>query len=192
MSGPGWRLAKFALQCVLSLSRKRKTSLSRYKYPAQSRGVFEGSSLFIPSTWFCMYRYFLSSPSSSLSQLARQWNGGIRVSIRRDGRTTHLTWSQPRMANSSSMACESVKHSNVCMQSYTFWRRPYYFYGTNAYWLQMTSDADMDRTFHDIATAGFQVVRTWAFNDVSKKPPSGTYFQVRFHYIYRTWSHCWW
>jgi mannan endo-1,4-beta-mannosidase len=54
----------------------------------------------------------------------------------------------------------------------------YRFYGTNAYWLQMLTDDDMDRVFHDIATAGFQVVRTWAFNDVSQQPASGTYFQV--------------
>jgi len=52
------------------------------------------------------------------------------------------------------------------------------FYGTNAYWLQMTSDADMDLTFHDIAIANFKVVRTWAFNDVHSKPSSGPYFQV--------------
>lgn len=52
------------------------------------------------------------------------------------------------------------------------------FYGTNAYWLQMTTDADMDLTFHDIATANFRVVRTWAFNDVPNKPSSGTYFQI--------------
>jgi mannan endo-1,4-beta-mannosidase len=55
---------------------------------------------------------------------------------------------------------------------------PFRFYGTNAYWLQMTTDADMDLTFHDIATAGFNVVRTWAFNDVARKPSSGPYFQV--------------
>jgi len=55
---------------------------------------------------------------------------------------------------------------------------PYRFYGTNAYWVHMTTDEDMDRTFHDIATAGLQVVRTWAFNDVADKPSSGTYFQV--------------
>jgi hypothetical protein len=52
------------------------------------------------------------------------------------------------------------------------------FYGTNAYWLQMTTDADMDLTFHDIATANFRVVRTWGFNDVPSKPSSGPYFQV--------------
>jgi mannan endo-1,4-beta-mannosidase len=52
------------------------------------------------------------------------------------------------------------------------------FYGTNAYWLQMATDADMDLTFHDIATANFRVVRTWAFNDVLSKPSSGPYFQV--------------
>lgn len=43
----------------------------------------------------------------------------------------------------------------------------------------MLSDTDMDTVFHDIATAGLSVVRTWAFNDVSEKPSSGTYFQVR-------------
>ena len=42
----------------------------------------------------------------------------------------------------------------------------------------MTTDADLDLTFHDIATAGFNVVRTWAFNDVTSKPASGPYFQV--------------
>jgi len=50
----------------------------------------------------------------------------------------------------------------------------------------MTSDDDMDTTFHDIATAGLQVVRTWAFNDVAKKPDSGTYFQVCLYYKFRT------
>ena len=58
------------------------------------------------------------------------------------------------------------------------------FYGTNAYWLQMTTDADMDLTFHDIATANFRVVRTWAFNDVSSKPSSGPYFQVPLSYLF--------
>jgi mannan endo-1,4-beta-mannosidase len=55
---------------------------------------------------------------------------------------------------------------------------PFNFYGTNAYWVQMTTDEDMETTFHDIATAGMQVVRVWAFNDVSQKPASGTYFQI--------------
>jgi mannan endo-1,4-beta-mannosidase len=45
----------------------------------------------------------------------------------------------------------------------------------------MTTDMDLDLTFHDIATAGFKVVRTWAFNDVPKKPSSGPYFQVSFN-----------
>jgi len=56
--------------------------------------------------------------------------------------------------------------------------RPYRFYGTNAYWLQMLSDNDLDNTMHEIATKGFTVVRTWAFNDVAQKPESGTYFQI--------------
>lgn len=42
----------------------------------------------------------------------------------------------------------------------------------------MTTDYDLDMTFHDIATIGFKVVRTWAFNDVPNKPQSGPYFQV--------------
>ncbi|KAG2024020.1 CEL4b mannanase [Coprinopsis cinerea AmutBmut pab1-1] len=52
------------------------------------------------------------------------------------------------------------------------------FYGTNAHWIQMTTDDDMENTFHAIATAGYNVVRTWAFNDVPSKPASGPYFQV--------------
>jgi hypothetical protein len=58
------------------------------------------------------------------------------------------------------------------------------FYGTNAYWLQMTTDDDMDYTFHEIAKANFKVVRTWAFNDVPSKPSSGPYFQVLFDDIF--------
>jgi mannan endo-1,4-beta-mannosidase len=42
----------------------------------------------------------------------------------------------------------------------------------------MMTDDDIDATFHDIAAAGFSVVRTWAFNDVPSKPDSGPYFQV--------------
>ncbi|KIM83525.1 glycoside hydrolase family 5 protein [Piloderma croceum F 1598] len=55
---------------------------------------------------------------------------------------------------------------------------PYRFYGTNAYWVQMLTDEDIETTFHDIATADYRVVRTWAFNDVANKPSSGTYFQI--------------
>ena len=44
------------------------------------------------------------------------------------------------------------------------------FYETNAYWLQMTTDIDMKLASHDIATANFKIVRTWAFNDVLTKP----------------------
>ena len=57
---------------------------------------------------------------------------------------------------------------------HSLWR----FYGTNAYWLQMATDADIDLTFHDIAKIGMRVVRLWAFNDVPSKPSSGTYLQV--------------
>jgi hypothetical protein len=60
-----------------------------------------------------------------------------------------------------------------------FFRSFLRFYGTNAYWLQMLSDRDLDLTLHDIAKSNFTVVRTWAFNDVAQKPSSGTYFQVR-------------
>jgi mannan endo-1,4-beta-mannosidase len=56
----------------------------------------------------------------------------------------------------------------------SLWR----FYGTNAYWLQMSTNDDIDLTFHTLATSGFRVVRAWAFNDVSSKPSSGTYFQI--------------
>ena len=61
-----------------------------------------------------------------------------------------------------------------------FTLRYFRFYGTNAYWAHMTTDEEMDRIFHDIATIGIRIVRTWAFNDVSCKPKSGPYFQVCF------------
>ncbi|KDQ53355.1 glycoside hydrolase family 5 protein [Jaapia argillacea MUCL 33604] len=51
-------------------------------------------------------------------------------------------------------------------------------HGTNAYWLNMVTDEDLDFTFLNIAGTGYTVVRTWAFNDVSQKPVSGTDFQT--------------
>lgn len=47
--------------------------------------------------------------------------------------------------------------------------------GTNAYWLAQVSNANIDKAFADIAAAGFKVVRTWGFNEVTS--PSGTYYQ---------------
>ena len=48
----------------------------------------------------------------------------------------------------------------------------------------MTTDDDMDFTFHEIAKANIKVVRTWAFNDVPSKPSSGPFFQVLFDDIF--------
>ena len=64
------------------------------------------------------------------------------------------------------------------------------FDGTNAYWLLMTTDFDMDLIFHDIATANFRAVRTWAFNDVLSKPSSGPYFQVMLSRLFLPFHFC--
>jgi mannan endo-1,4-beta-mannosidase len=80
--------------------------------------------------------------------------------------------------SSSSMAGESGAISDVFQITEYVSCSPLRFYGTNAYWLHMVSDEDLDTTLHDIAAADFTVVRTWAFNDVTHKPASGTYFQV--------------
>ena len=59
----------------------------------------------------------------------------------------------------------------------------------------MLNDNDLNTTFRLIANAGFNVVRTWAFNDVCQKPAVGTYFQVsrksqrfRLTVIHRFWK----
>jgi hypothetical protein len=43
----------------------------------------------------------------------------------------------------------------------------------------MLSDDELDSAFMSMSAAGFRVVRTWAFNDVTQVPSSGAYFQVR-------------
>ncbi|KAF6765198.1 glycoside hydrolase family 5 protein [Ephemerocybe angulata] len=54
---------------------------------------------------------------------------------------------------------------------------PLNFVGTNAYWLPaLNSDADVNKTLADIAASGIKVVRTWAFNDVTEIPATGTWF----------------
>ncbi|TFK71220.1 mannanase, partial [Pluteus cervinus] len=54
----------------------------------------------------------------------------------------------------------------------------FFFFGTNAYWLQSLSDGDIDLVFSTMSDNGIQVVRTWAFNDVAQAPNGRPYFQI--------------
>jgi mannan endo-1,4-beta-mannosidase len=56
--------------------------------------------------------------------------------------------------------------------------RPFFFYGTNAFYLSMFSDDEIETAFATFAASNVKVVRTWAFNDVEQKPSSGNYFQI--------------
>lgn len=58
--------------------------------------------------------------------------------------------------------------------------RPFFYFATDAYWLQQLSDADIDLTLKSIAAKNITVVRTWAFNDVFEIPTAGAWFQVCF------------
>jgi len=50
-----------------------------------------------------------------------------------------------------------------------------YYAGTNCYWCGfLTSNADVDHVFADMAASGFKVVRVWGFNDVNSIPGTGT------------------
>lgn len=43
-----------------------------------------------------------------------------------------------------------------------------YYAGTNSYWLGfLTSNADIDGVFAELATAGLKVLRIWGFNDIT-------------------------
>lgn len=56
--------------------------------------------------------------------------------------------------------------------------RTFYHFGTNAYYLPSYNDANIELTFNTMAANGITVVRTWAFNDVSKAPQGVPFFQV--------------
>ncbi|KAH9981300.1 glycoside hydrolase superfamily [Lactifluus volemus] len=57
--------------------------------------------------------------------------------------------------------------------------RPFSFIATNAYWLPfLNSDQDIDATLANMSATGISVVRTWAFNDVTSVPQSGSFLQV--------------
>jgi len=50
------------------------------------------------------------------------------------------------------------------------------FVGTNAYWLPyLNTDDDVRDTLANMSKSGISVVRTWAFNDVTKVPDSGSF-----------------
>ncbi|KAG2020297.1 CEL4b mannanase [Coprinopsis cinerea AmutBmut pab1-1] len=56
---------------------------------------------------------------------------------------------------------------------------PINFVGTNAYWLHtLNSEQDIDYTLGNISAAGIKIVRTWAFNEVTSVPETGTWFQL--------------
>lgn len=55
---------------------------------------------------------------------------------------------------------------------------PFFYFATDAYWLQQLSDDDIDLTLKSIAAKNISVVRTWAFNDVFEIPATGAWFQV--------------
>lgn len=46
------------------------------------------------------------------------------------------------------------------------------------FWLSTLEDDELDTAFANVASTGVKVVRTWAFDDVARKPSSGNYFQV--------------
>ncbi|KAK4700879.1 mannan endo-1,4-beta-mannosidase, partial [Phenoliferia sp. Uapishka_3] len=52
------------------------------------------------------------------------------------------------------------------------------FGGTNAYWLAQQSNADIDKSFKDMAALGLKVVRTWAFNEVTAVQNYGAYYTL--------------
>jgi len=56
--------------------------------------------------------------------------------------------------------------------------QPFFYFATDAYWLQQLSDADIDLTLKSIAAKNITVVRTWAFNDVFEIPSVGAWFQL--------------
>ncbi|KAK3358268.1 glycoside hydrolase superfamily [Lasiosphaeria ovina] len=50
-----------------------------------------------------------------------------------------------------------------------------YFAGTNSYWIGfLTNNKDVDSVLSNIASSGLKVLRVWGFNDVTRKPGSGT------------------
>ncbi|KAI0306582.1 glycoside hydrolase [Multifurca ochricompacta] len=53
------------------------------------------------------------------------------------------------------------------------------FIGTNAYWLPyLNSDDDISNTLANMSASGINVVRTWAFNDVTTIPEAGSWLQL--------------
>ena len=46
-------------------------------------------------------------------------------------------------------------------QKFTLNGQTYFPSGTNAYWLAQYSNADIDKSFSDMVTAGYTTVRTW-------------------------------
>ncbi|KAK0208277.1 glycoside hydrolase superfamily [Desarmillaria ectypa] len=63
--------------------------------------------------------------------------------------------------------------------------KPFAFVGANSYWLPLlTSNEDVEATFHEMKNAGIKVLRTWGFNAINGSELAGalesglTYYQV--------------
>jgi len=54
-----------------------------------------------------------------------------------------------------------------------------YFVGTNAWWLgHLTSDADVEQSFSDIAESGLKTVRVWGFGNANAPSDQTVYYQL--------------
>ncbi|KAG9014489.1 hypothetical protein FRB93_013614 [Tulasnella sp. JGI-2019a] len=89
--------------------------------------------------------------------------------------TTTATSSTKTTTSATSTATGFVKVSG---QTFTLNGAPYTLVGENSYWVpQLTTQADIDQTFADIAAMGGTTVRTLGFNEVLGDPGYGTYYQ---------------
>ncbi|WP_395245306.1 cellulase family glycosylhydrolase [Agromyces sp. MMS24-K17] len=66
--------------------------------------------------------------------------------------------------------------------------KPYEFAGTNNYYLGYKSDAMVDAVLDDAAQAGFDVIRTWGFQDFQNPDGSGSVHQNFEGVWYQAWD----
>lgn len=86
------------------------------------------------------------------------------------------------LANALPAASAAATASSVSLNGtrFTIDGKTAYFAGTNSYWISFLSNTrDVDTVLDHISASGLKILRIWGFNDVNRRPSTGTaWFQL--------------
>ncbi|KAG8864506.1 hypothetical protein FRB96_005009 [Tulasnella sp. 330] len=119
-----------------------------------------------------------SSKATTTTSSVKSTTTSSTTSSTKSSTTTSTTKSTSSTTTTSAVSTSTSGFVKVSGQTFTLNGAPYTLVGENSYWVQqLTTQADIDEVFSEIAAMGATTVRTLGFNDVVGIPTWGVYYQ---------------